>query len=93
MEQRQGVGIRNEVCFLVFFFLIIMYSFLAALGVHCSHGLSLAAASKSKKNSRCSTLASHCSGFSCCGAWALGAQVSVIVAHGISSCCMGTQSP
>ena len=31
-------------------------------------------------------VASHCSGFSCCGAWALGAQVSVVVACGPSSC-------
>ena len=31
-------------------------------------------------------LASHCGAFSCCGAWALGAQASVVVAHGLSSC-------
>ena len=30
--------------------------------------------------------ASHCSGFSCCGAWALSAWASVVVAHGLSSC-------
>ena len=35
---------------------------------------------------RCSAWASHCSGFSCCGAWALGAQASVVVARGLSSC-------
>ena len=29
---------------------------------------------------------SHCRGFSCCGAWALGAQASVVVARGLSSC-------
>ena len=34
----------------------------------------------------CGAWASHCSGFSCCGAWALGAQASVVVAHGLSSC-------
>ena len=28
--------------------------------------------------------ASHCGGFSCCGAWALGARASVVVAHGLS---------
>ena len=28
--------------------------------------------------------ASHCSGFSCCGARALGAQASVVVARGLS---------
>ena len=30
----------------------------------------------------CSARASHCGGFSCCGAWALGAQASVAVARG-----------
>ena len=47
-------------------------------------GLSLVAASGG-----CSLLrvrASHCGGFSCCRAWALGAWASVIVAHGLSSC-------
>ena len=40
---------------------------------------------------RCGARASHCSGFSCCGAWALGARASVAVARGslehrLSSC-------
>ena len=30
--------------------------------------------------------ASHCSGFSCCGAQDLGVQASVVVARGLSSC-------
>ena len=34
----------------------------------------------------CGTWASHCGGFSCCGAQALGAQASVGTAHGLSSC-------
>ena len=33
-----------------------------------------------------SARASHCGGFSCCGAWALGTWASVAVAHGLSSC-------
>ena len=33
----------------------------------------------------CGAQASHCGGFSCCGAWALGARASVVVAHGLSS--------
>ena len=33
---------------------------------------------------RCGAWASHCGGFSCCGAQALGAQASVVVAHGLS---------
>ena len=31
----------------------------------------------------CGAQASHCGGFSCCGAWALGARASVVVAHGL----------
>ena len=34
---------------------------------------------------RCGARASHSGGFSCCGAWSLGAQASVVVAHGLSS--------
>ena len=36
--------------------------------------------------SGCDAWASHCSGFSCCRAWALGTWVSVVAAHGFSSC-------
>ena len=35
---------------------------------------------------RCGVRASHCGGFSCCRAWALGARTSVVVARGLSSC-------
>ena len=35
---------------------------------------------------RCGAWASHCSGFSCCGARALGVRASVVVAHRLSSC-------
>ena len=35
---------------------------------------------------RCSAQPSPCSGFSCCGAQALGVQASVVVARGLSSC-------
>ena len=31
----------------------------------------------------CGAWASHCSGFSCCGARAIGTQASVVVAHGL----------
>ena len=34
----------------------------------------------------CSARASHCGGFSCCRARALGARASVVVARGLSSC-------
>ena len=35
---------------------------------------------------RCGVWASHCGGFSCRGARALGTWASVVVAHGLSSC-------
>ena len=35
---------------------------------------------------RCGAQASHCGGFSCCGARALGVRASVVVAHGLCSC-------
>ena len=38
----------------------------------------------------CGARASHHGGLSCCGAQALGAQASVVVARGLSSC--GTQA-
>ena len=33
----------------------------------------------------CGARASHCGGFSCCGAWALGTRASVVVVCGLSS--------
>ena len=33
----------------------------------------------------CGVQASHCSGFSCCRAWVLDAQASVVVVHRLSS--------
>ena len=41
--------------------------------------------------SSCSVRASHCGGFACCQAQALGTQASVTAAHGPSSC--GTWAP
>ena len=70
--------------FLNFIFYLFVY-FLAALGLCCctrafsscgEWGLTL----------RCGAWASHCGGFSCCGARALGARASVVVARGLSSC-------
>ena len=72
-------------CFLVFFKKKFIYLFLAALGLRCctqafsscgEQGLLFVAARGLH----------HRGGFSCCGAWALGARVSVVVARGLSSC-------
>ena len=35
---------------------------------------------------RCGAQASHCGGFSCCGAQALGAQATVVAIRRLSSC-------
>ena len=46
--------------FIYFIYLL----FLAVLGLHCCTGATL----------KCGVWASHCGGFSCCEAWALGAR-------------------
>ena len=48
------------------------------------HRLSLVAASGATLH--CGVRASHCGGFSCCGAQALGPWASVVAAHGLGSC-------
>ena len=50
-----------------------------------AHRLSLVAASGGYSSLWCAG-SSHCNGFSCCGAWALGARASVVVARRLSSC-------
>ena len=74
------------VYFILFFnkFIYFIYLFLAALGLVAARRLSLVAASGATL--RCGAQASHCGGFSCCGAWTLGAQASVVAARGLSSC-------
>ena len=57
---------------------------MAALGLRAVCGLSLVAVSGSTLC--CSVRASHCGGFSYCGAQALGMRASVVVASGLSSC-------
>ena len=49
---------------------------MVALGLRCC----------TRAFSSCGAHASHCGGFSCCGAWALGARASVVVACSVSSC-------
>ena len=70
---------------LCYYFIFIYLLFLAALGLRCCMWaflwLWLVRATP-----RCGSRASHSGGFSCCGAWALGARASVVVARGLSSC-------
>ena len=68
-------GSSDRLCpfFFIFLFFIIYFIYLFWLRwvFVAVCGLSLVAAS---------------GGFSCCGAWALGARASVVVLHGLSSC-------
>ena len=57
--------------------------FLAGSSLLCKHFLQLWQVGATLC---CGTRASHCDSFSHCRAWALGLQVSVIVAHRLSSC-------
>ena len=57
--------------------------FLAPLGLHC-HARALASCCERGLLSSCGAWASHCGGFSCCRASALGHTGSVVVAHRLS---------
>ena len=71
--------------FLNLFILIYFIFFLGCIGFSslCAGFLQLQRAGATLC---CSARASHCGGFSCCGARALGVWASVVVAHGLSSC-------
>ena len=55
------------------------------VGVHCCTQ-AFSSCSKQGLLSSCGAWASHCGGFSCCEAWALGLWESVVAVHGFSSC-------
>ena len=72
---------------LLFFFLINLFIYLFIYFWLCwvfvaARRLSLVVVSGGA-TLRCGAWASHCGGFSCCGAQAVGAQASVVVAHGL----------
>ena len=76
----------HPLCWKIFFsinvfILFIYYYFWLCCVFFAARGLSLVAVSRGY--SFCSAQASHCGGFSCCTARALGAQVSVVVVHGL----------
>ena len=64
---------------------LFIYLFLAALGLRCCVRAFLLSR-QAGVTLRCGVRASHCCDFSCCGAWALGARASVVVARGLSIC-------
>ena len=76
---------RLKVLLFVCLFCFVFVFVLAALGLHCCAWAFLWLW-RVGATLRCGAWASHCSGFSCCRAWALGARASVVVVHGLSSC-------
>ena len=63
------------------FIILFIYLVLVALGLHCRTGFSLVSASGGYSSGRAQ--ASHCGGFSYCGAWAIGCKGSVVVVPGL----------
>ena len=57
--------------------------FLAALGLHC-FAQAFSGCGEQSLLSNCDAWPSHCDGFSCCGAQALGTQASAVAMHGLS---------
>ena len=66
-------------------FIYLFYLLLAALGLCCC-ARAFSKLWRAGATLHCGARASHCGGFSCCGAQALGMQASVAVARGLSSC-------
>ena len=61
---------------------LFIYLFLAVLGLRCCARASSSCGERGLLFP-CGVQASHCGGFSCCGARALGVQASVVVACGL----------
>ena len=72
-------------CLSILFFLLIYLFIFGSVGSSLLHAGFLQL-QRAGATLHCGAWASHCSGFSCCGAWALGAWASVAVACGLSSC-------
>ena len=66
--------------FTIYFFKVYVFTFLAALGFHCC--TQAFSSCGEQRLLFVAVLASHCGGFSCCGARALGTQALVAAAHG-----------
>ena len=74
--------------FSVFLFIyLFIYLFIAVLGLRCcTWAFSSCGERGLLYSSRCSARASHCRGFSCCKAWALGKRASVVAPCGLRRC-------
>ena len=89
-EKEIQLGPMTSYYFSLFFYLFILSNFIYLFIFGCV-GSSLLHAGflqlwRAGATLHCSARASHCGGFSCCRAWALGVWASVVVARGLSSC-------
>ena len=75
----------SEVNFYFIYLINLFILFLAALCLHCCVRAFLWLQGAGA-TFHCGVWASHCGGFSCCGAQALGALASVVAARRLSSC-------
>ena len=80
-KKKQPYNMKCTFC-LLFFFFFFNFGLLWVFAAEC--GLSLVAATGATVH--CGARVSHCGGFSCCGARALGARTSVVVARRLSCC-------
>ena len=72
--------------FQIYFILVkFVYLFLTALGLRCC-ARAFSSCGEGGTTLRWGEWASHCGGFSCCGAWAVAMRASVVLARGLSSC-------
>ena len=73
---------RFFVLFCFVFINLFIYLSMAVLGLHCC-ARAFSSCGELGATLRCGARAAHCGGFSCCGAQALGARASVVVAQGL----------
>ena len=73
------------ILFLLFFFLN-KFIYLFIFGCIGSSLLHAGFLQLRRATLHCGVQASHCRGFSCCGAQTLGARASIVVAHGLGCC-------
>ena len=82
----EWVSCKEHIVGSCFIFFIPVYHCLVAIHSHLFCWAVMGLGCCTQAFSSCGVWATHCSGFSCCRAPALGTWVSVAAAHGLSSC-------
>ena len=78
-------AVITMIIIIIIFKINLFILFLAVLGLRCC-AWAFSSCGEWGLLFSCGARASHCGGFSCCGARALGVQASVVVACELSSC-------